>query len=225
MNESCGIVAAACEAAGISRGTFYRWCREDPEFKEQVDAVQETQIDYVESKLLKNITAGDTTAIIFYLKTKGKSRGYSNKDKPEKETPQKAALPEPTAAGLNGKITPALSKRLRDKKAYLIKLKKEQGTYTPDLSFQAEVVAQLLVRTELLRVEVFGKGHKPLRVQYSREGNERVSVDPTERLYLEFLQRSQRALQAFGLNVDAKEHKPQDDGLNDFLAEFKDEAE
>lgn len=79
LKECSGIVTFACEKAGLSRQTFYRWCRDDPEFKERVDAINELQIDVAEASLLKKIQSGDTTAIIFYLKTKGKDRGYSER--------------------------------------------------------------------------------------------------------------------------------------------------
>lgn len=79
LKECSGIVTFACEKAGLSRQTFYRWCRDDPDFKDRVDAINELQIDVAEASLLKKIQGGDTTAIIFYLKTKGKDRGYSER--------------------------------------------------------------------------------------------------------------------------------------------------
>jgi len=39
----------------------------------------EAVTDEVEGCLLKKIREGDTTAMIFYLKTKGRNRGYSEK--------------------------------------------------------------------------------------------------------------------------------------------------
>lgn len=74
-----GIVANACEVVGVSRGTFYNWCKEDEAFKAQVDEINEATLDFVESKLLENIKKGEVTSIIFYLKTKGRNRGYQEK--------------------------------------------------------------------------------------------------------------------------------------------------
>lgn len=71
-------ISKACEAANISRKTYYRWI-EDIEFKEQVDAAKEGLIDHVEHQLLQKIDSGDTTAIIFFLKTRAKDRGYVEK--------------------------------------------------------------------------------------------------------------------------------------------------
>lgn len=93
-----GIVSEACKSIGFSRSTFYKWLNDDPDFKKKVDEIQDVAIDYVESKLFEKITGvtvkrGETdegedivydvppsdTAIIFYLKTKGKKRGYIEK--------------------------------------------------------------------------------------------------------------------------------------------------
>ena len=40
---------------------------------------RENTLDFVESKLMKAIDDGNLTAIIFFLKTRGKSRGYSER--------------------------------------------------------------------------------------------------------------------------------------------------
>jgi len=72
---SCNITAT-CTAIKIARKTFYLWIEKDKKFKERVDEINESLIDHVETKLLSKINSGDTTSIIFFLKTKGKNRGY-----------------------------------------------------------------------------------------------------------------------------------------------------
>ena len=76
LTKSLGIVSTACETVGISRTTYYKYYNEDTEFKNQADDVSEIAIDCAESKLFELVKAGNITAIIFFLKTKGKKRGY-----------------------------------------------------------------------------------------------------------------------------------------------------
>ena len=76
LNKSLGIVTTACKTCDVSRGTFYNYMNNDPEFKKEVDDIENIALDFVESKLLNQIQDDNTTATIFYLKTKGKHRGY-----------------------------------------------------------------------------------------------------------------------------------------------------
>jgi len=76
LKKKAGNVTLTVEAMGLSRGAFYLWKNEDDEFKKAVEDVEEGLIDYVESKLMQNINDGKETSAIFFLKTKGKSRGY-----------------------------------------------------------------------------------------------------------------------------------------------------
>ena len=76
FKESKAIVSYACEKVNISRQTYYRWKGEDKDFREACEDIEEMVIDLVEGKLLTAINENDTTAIIFFLKTKGKKRGY-----------------------------------------------------------------------------------------------------------------------------------------------------
>lgn len=135
-----------------------------------------------------------------------------------------AVSSEAASSVLQG-ISPEKQLLIEAKSEYIIKTLKASGKYTEELSLQVRQVAQLLVRTDELAAEVLSSGHQAVNVEISREGNERETVSPKERLYLDYAQRSQRALQSLGMNMDAKERKTESDSLKDFLAEFKSEEE
>ena len=76
LEKSLGVVSSACKTAGISRDTHYRWLKEDMEYKTAVHELSEVALDFAESHLHKLIKDGNPAATIFFLKTKGKGRGY-----------------------------------------------------------------------------------------------------------------------------------------------------
>ena len=79
LTKSLGIVSTACASVGMSRTTYYKYCNEDKDFKTLVDDISDVAIDFAESKLFDLMREGNPTAITFYLKTKGKKRGYVEK--------------------------------------------------------------------------------------------------------------------------------------------------
>jgi hypothetical protein len=76
LEKSLGVVTTAVKKAGIARSTFYEWLNNDLNFAKEVADIQNVALDFAESQLHKQIGDGSTTATIFYLKTKGKNRGY-----------------------------------------------------------------------------------------------------------------------------------------------------
>ena len=83
LRNNLGNITKACEAANIGRQTYYLWIDKDKEFKEDTQHIQESLLDLAENKLLENIESNENIAIIFYLKTKGKKRGYIEKQELE----------------------------------------------------------------------------------------------------------------------------------------------
>ena len=76
LEDSLGVVTTACKVTKTSRKSYYEWLHNDPEFAAAVEDIQEVALDFAESKLYKQIQNDNITATIFYLKTKGKHRGY-----------------------------------------------------------------------------------------------------------------------------------------------------
>jgi predicted transcriptional regulator len=79
LEQSLGVVTVACKKSDIPRSTYYKWLKEDEEFKKQVKEIENVALDFAESQLHQQIQDNSTAATIFYLKTKGKSRGYVEK--------------------------------------------------------------------------------------------------------------------------------------------------
>ncbi len=85
--EKCfGNISKACLSVGVSRTTIYNWMKEDAEFRDRVDNINEYIIDEVENHLFDQIKEGSTAATIFYLKTKAKHRGYVEKQEVDHTT-------------------------------------------------------------------------------------------------------------------------------------------
>lgn len=76
MEKSLGIVTVACKQAGVGRTSFYEYYNSDPDFKKEIDGIEGIACDFVESALHRRISEGSDAAMIFYLKCKGKARGY-----------------------------------------------------------------------------------------------------------------------------------------------------
>lgn len=76
IEQANGFVSKACSILHCSRQHFYVKLKDYPTVQAVMDEVREKRHDFVESKLMKRIDAEDITAIIFYLKTQAKGRGY-----------------------------------------------------------------------------------------------------------------------------------------------------
>ena len=71
-----GNVKQTCEAMNMSRQTYYKWFNTNDTFKMEAEAVFEGLLDTAESQLHMNIMEGKEASIFFFLKTRGKARGY-----------------------------------------------------------------------------------------------------------------------------------------------------
>ncbi len=94
LTASLGNVTEAAEKIGIRRETHYAWLKDDAEYNAAVASLKNVALDFAESQLKKLMEvaerqalthdgevvtikdAPNTSAVIFYLKTQGKQRGY-----------------------------------------------------------------------------------------------------------------------------------------------------
>lgn len=76
LEAGLGVVTVASKATGISRNTHHVWMKNDLEYREKVHELNDVALDFAESSLHQQIKDKVPVSTIFYLKTKGKERGY-----------------------------------------------------------------------------------------------------------------------------------------------------
>jgi len=116
-----------------------------------------------------------------------------------------------------------MERRIRHKKAYIVRLMREQGLYSPELSQQVQLAAALLVRASYLESLMREPDYLPYVEEKSREGYPRYKAHPVEELYLKCMSQAQLALRALGLNADAKERKTDSDAFSEFMSKFSED--
>jgi hypothetical protein len=76
LRQTAGIASAAAIKLGCSSRTVRNYLARHPQLREiQLDCVED-MLDLSETKLIQNIKSGKEASVFFYLKTKGKERGY-----------------------------------------------------------------------------------------------------------------------------------------------------
>lgn len=112
LRKSLGVVETACQNAGVPRRTHYDWLKKDAKYAAQLAELDDVAIDFGESqlyKLMRGYSLPDTkvflnsdskepiivpitkhigtdaSAVIFFLKTRGKARGYIEKTQVENQ--------------------------------------------------------------------------------------------------------------------------------------------
>ena len=83
LQRSLGVVTTACNVVGIHRDSHYRWLKEDAEYDQAVKSIEDVALDFAESHLHELIKSGNPAATIFLLKTKGRKRGYIERQEVE----------------------------------------------------------------------------------------------------------------------------------------------
>mgnify|MGYP001571891153 CR=1 FL=1 len=71
-----GNITAAAHALGVTREALSHRTRLTASLRAVLKEARETMLDTAETVLYSKVLAGDITALIFFLKTQGKSRGY-----------------------------------------------------------------------------------------------------------------------------------------------------
>jgi hypothetical protein len=116
LEKSLGVVTTACKIAEVSRTQFYQWLKDDEDFAKKVLEIENVTLDFVESQLHKQIKENSTAATIFFLKTKGKKRGYIERQEIDHTTQGEAIGSSIDLSKLSTEVLLALEKAADENK-------------------------------------------------------------------------------------------------------------
>jgi hypothetical protein len=75
LRQAAGIQTAAARMLHCSRGTLWRYLKENPDVRAELASISEEFLDLVEAQAVKLVQQGDSSMIRYILSTKGRSRG------------------------------------------------------------------------------------------------------------------------------------------------------
>lgn len=79
LEKTHGNISAAARSIGASRTTVHNRINKSDKVKEAYDSVNESNLDLAENELMELVRDGNFRAIKFYLRTKGRTRGYGDR--------------------------------------------------------------------------------------------------------------------------------------------------
>ncbi|MBN1460103.1 MAG: hypothetical protein JXA57_11225 [Armatimonadetes bacterium] len=100
-----GQVYLAAERLGCWPSALYARIRKDPELQSIIDLYDGRRVDAAELKLEQAIKNGESWAVLFTLRTKGRDRGYSEKVEVEQSGRLSIDLEPPIGPQLEGAIS------------------------------------------------------------------------------------------------------------------------
>ena len=92
LRNAAGYVTVAAQKLNCDWTTVWRYMKRYPEVQRAYENIQEEYLDLSESKLIEAIKNGEAWAICFYLKCKGKKRGYIERAREDEETPKQKTI-------------------------------------------------------------------------------------------------------------------------------------
>lgn len=79
LEKAKGLTTVAGDILGVVPEAVSRMIAKHPEVRAARDRAAERVLDFAENRLYDQIADGNTAATIFFLKTKGRNRGYVEK--------------------------------------------------------------------------------------------------------------------------------------------------
>lgn len=79
IDECRGNIAQIARRLGVSRGTIWNRIKGNERLEEKLEQARETLIDDAEDVLIRKVLEGSTPELIFFLKTRGRHRGYTER--------------------------------------------------------------------------------------------------------------------------------------------------
>jgi hypothetical protein len=81
LTDCSGMVTYAAKRLGTTWDTLTKYIKQEPKLESHIISLQERRLDKAEMVLDEWVEKGDKTMTIFFLKTKGRKRGYVEDDR------------------------------------------------------------------------------------------------------------------------------------------------